>query len=746
MRIVIATPVLYRESSPFNHLFSDIIGSFLDANYEIIRLVAVEDKNDFAFKYGYNNPNINYKLFKSKSAERSNILARFIRDSFTNIREAVAILRLRDVDVLFEDVSYSSFWVVCAAKLKKMKVVAMLQDVWPDNAVQSHIIREDSFLYKFFEIWQRYVYKNADKIICISDDIKDFIVSKGVDPNKIDVIYNWGYSDEIVDIAWKNNEFVKKYNLKKEVFYAVYAGNIGKMQNVEVIIKAAEELQDRNDIQFLIVGEGARENIIKEMASNLKNVTVLPMQPSEMAPHIYSAAGVNIIPLVPGGTKTAMPSKTGVVLSCGKPTIFMFGDNSTFSKKVEEYGAGVSLNANDYVGLKQSVVDIASSNLEKNYSLFLEMFTKKNNTKMYVDAISNTIEKNAKDKLKILLYSPLTEKIQGGIAKWTDTYIKECTSVGITIDLVNCSVKGKRAINPEATVSLKDELVRTIGIFSELRKKIRNNPDVAHINTSCGPLGIMRDSFVIKMLKKKNIKTVVHFHCDVPFWVKNKISTYFLGEICKDSDLRIVLCENSAVFLKQKYNVDTVFVPNFIEESSIVNEHDISYDCNNIVFVGGIQPDKGCYEIFETARLKQTKKFILIGQLDTHVDVSNISNNVKIMGVKSHDEVLKYLDYADVFLFPSHSEGFSLALAEAMSRGLPVVATDVGANMDMIENKGGIIVPIKSAKAISEALDKLENPLLRKQMSKWNIEKVLNEYTSTEIIHILKGIYFSVVE
>lgn len=747
MRIVIATPVLYRESSPFNHLFKDIIGSFLDANHEIIRLVAVENKNDFAFKYGYNNPSIKYKLFKSKSTERSNILARFIRDSFTNIREAIAILKLRDVDVLFEDVSYSSFWAVSAAKLRKMKVVAMLQDVWPDNAVQSHIIREDSFLYKFFEMWQRYVYKNADKLICISDDIKDFIVSKGVDPNKIDVIYNWGYSDEIVDIAWEDNEFVKKYNLKKDVFYAVYAGNIGKMQNVEVIIKAAKELLNRKDIQFLIVGEGARENIIKEMASNLENVTVLPMQPSEMAPHIYSAAGVNIIPLVPGGTKTAMPSKTGIVLSCGKPTIFMFGDNSTFSKKVQEHGVGASLDANDYIGLKESIIDIASSNLEKNYSLFLDMFTKKHNTEMYVDAISNIKKKkNAKDKLKILLYSPLTENIQGGIAKWTDTYIKECNSVGMTIDLVNCAAKGKRAINPEATVSLKDELVRTIGIFSELRKKIKNNPDVAHINTSCGPLGIVRDSIVIKMLKKKNIKTVVHFHCDISFWVKNKISTFFLGEICKDSDLRIVLCKNSAVFLKQKYNVETVFVPNFVEESSIVNEHEISDDCSNIIFVGGIQPDKGCNEIFETARLKQTKKFILIGQLDTNVDVSNISNNVKIMGIKPHDEVLKYLDCADVFLFPSHSEGFSLALAEAMSRGLPVIATDVGANADMIENNGGIIVPVNSAKAISEALDTLDNPLLRKKMSKWNIDKVLNKYISTEIIQVLKNIYFSVVE
>lgn len=83
-------------------------------------------------------------------------------------------------------------------------------------------------------------------------------------------------------------------------------------------------------------------------------------------------------------------------------------------------------------------------------------------------------KQNAKDKLKILLYSPLTENIQGGIAKWTDTYIKECNSVGMTIDLVNCAAKGKRAINPEATVSLKDELVRTMGLVGTVLKKSKN--------------------------------------------------------------------------------------------------------------------------------------------------------------------------------------------------------------------------------------------------------------------------------
>lgn len=73
----------------------------------------------------------------------------------------------------------------------------------------------------------------------------------------------------------------------------------------------------REDIQFLIIGDGARREAIEVMAAGLKNVTMLPMQPSELATHIYSAKGVNNIPLVAGETKTAMPSKTGVVLSCG---------------------------------------------------------------------------------------------------------------------------------------------------------------------------------------------------------------------------------------------------------------------------------------------------------------------------------------------------------------------------------------------------------------------------------------------
>ena len=213
MKIVIATPILYNPTSPFNHLFKDIISGFLEDGNQVIRLVAVENNTDSEYKYGIEGKNIHYKLYKRKSSAHENIISRFIWDTITNIREAIGILKFKDVDVLFEDVSYSSFWTVKAAKIKGIKVVAMLQDVWPDNAVQSHLIPGGSFIYTFFETWQKSVYKNADKLICISDDMKDFIISKGVNANKIEVIYNWGYSDDVVDIPWEQNEFVAKYNL-----------------------------------------------------------------------------------------------------------------------------------------------------------------------------------------------------------------------------------------------------------------------------------------------------------------------------------------------------------------------------------------------------------------------------------------------------------------------------------------------------------------------------------------------------
>ena len=383
MKIAIATPVLFEENSPYNHLFKDIIGGILDAGFELERHAAVRDTDEEAFRLGYSE-RVRYVRYKRNESDHNNIISRYIRDNLTGIREARGIRR-SDADLLFEDVCYSSFWPVRAAKKKGMRIVAMVQDVWPDNAVQSSLIKENGILYRYFEAFQRYVYRNADRIICISDDMKDFIARKGIDEDKIKVIYNWGYSDDTVDIPWDKNGFVRKYDIKKG-FYAVYAGNIGKMQNVELVVKAAKKLPE---VDFLIIGDGSNKKITEEMASGLKNVRFFPLQPDELAAHVYSMAGVNIVPLVEGGPKTAMPSKTGIVLSCGRPVIFCFGSDSAFGKKLEQYDAGVSVSATDENELVEAIKNAVPR--KGTSSLFSDRFTKTTNVNEYIKIISSCI-------------------------------------------------------------------------------------------------------------------------------------------------------------------------------------------------------------------------------------------------------------------------------------------------------------------------------------------------------------------
>lgn len=220
-------------------------------------------------------------------------------------------------------------------------------------------------------------------------DVPPFSIVGGVPAEKITVIYNWGYSDKVVDIPWEENKFVKKYELNKQIFYAVYAGNIGKMQNVELVVDAAKELQNDDRIRFLIIGDGARREEIKKRAEGVRNIQLFPLQPSEIAIHIYSAAGVNIIPLVEGGPKTAMPSKTGVVLSCGKPVIFAFGKECEFARIVHKYNAGSCVSASNASELARAVKECSENKSENGtQQLFADMFTKTDGVERYVNAIS----------------------------------------------------------------------------------------------------------------------------------------------------------------------------------------------------------------------------------------------------------------------------------------------------------------------------------------------------------------------
>lgn len=347
--------------------------------------------------------------------------------------------------------------------------------------------------------------------------------------------------------------------------------------------------------------------------------------------------------------------------------------------------------------------------------------------------------------MNILLISSKTQESKGGIAIWTNHFLSGCKECGIDCELVNTATIGKRSTQLSAKRSFKDEYVRTRHILKDLNAKLKSSSfDVAHLNTSIGVFGIIRDYYIAKKIAKKKIPIVLHFHCDIPFWVKSRIIKIYLKKILKISSKNFVLCKNSQNYIKNNFDKDSEIVPNFIDERLIVDSKPINSELKNCIFVGRASNSKGAKEIFEIATRFPNISFKLVGEITDDVKAWNKPQNVFFLGTMSHEEVLCELDNADLFLFPSHTEGFSMALAESMARGLPAIASDVGANADMLESQGGIIFNAKDVDAIEAALSECADYDTRAKMSRWCINKTKNYYTTKKVLDLFLTHYRSI--
>jgi glycosyltransferase involved in cell wall biosynthesis len=130
-----------------------------------------------------------------------------------------------------------------------------------------------------------------------------------------------------------------------------------------------------------------------------------------------------------------------------------------------------------------------------------------------------------------------------------------------------------------------------------------------------------------------------------------------------------------------------------------------------VLFVGSLGQRKGLSYLLEAvAMLPHAVELTLIGTKTVQNCAPLNAAVARHRWIPSlpHDEILREMSRADVFVFPSLFEGFGLVLLEAMSQGLPIIATAHTAAPDLIaEGESGFIVPIRSAQAIAEKLDLL---------------------------------------
>ena len=345
--------------------------------------------------------------------------------------------------------------------------------------------------------------------------------------------------------------------------------------------------------------------------------------------------------------------------------------------------------------------------------------------------------------MRVLLVSPLPPPV-GGIATWTNGVLRYCEEKDVSCAVVNTAIIGKRRNNINGKRNLKDEIVRSHSIFSNFVKQVITfRPDIIHINSSCSKFGLIRDAVCVLVAKLKSKKVVFHCHCNVEDMLgKNRIYRYIFSSVIKKTEKVLVLNEESLKFVKKITSKEKCeLVPNFIsiKEDSMTRE--ISKEIHKCTFLGYVHPHKGVKEIFTVAPKFPNMNFVLIGPIAEEVLYWNKPENVLLKGAMIHEHALQSLKESDVFVFPSYSEGFSIALLEAMSMGLPIIATDVGANKDMVEKNGGIIIAPKNADELEKGLLNIVDYKTRRKMSLWNINKVNKNYSMNVVCENLVSMY-----
>lgn len=237
------------------------------------------------------------------------------------------------------------------SKVKKIKSIMYVQDLWPESLFSMKSINSN-VISNILEKICCAIYKSQDILLITSRGFKDRLIKKGINSKKI--IYFPQWAEDFYSSSFENN-------FRKEHFKITFAGNIGKAQNVDVIIKAAKYIRDKynyTNIEWQILGDGSEygriSDLIKENCLE-KEVKLLGRKPSNEMPKYFSEFDVLLVTL--GNYELlniTLPAKVQSYMASGKPILGAISGEG--QRIIKESNCGLASDAGDYKALAENAV------------------------------------------------------------------------------------------------------------------------------------------------------------------------------------------------------------------------------------------------------------------------------------------------------------------------------------------------------------------------------------------------------
>ena len=351
--------------------------------------------NGFKFDSKASSVFVDEVVLDSYTCPKSSLFGR-IRESLSFGREcANYICEYHDEIALI----YANAWpmgsqyrLVKAAKKYGIPVAIHIQDVYPESMTNKMPAFLDGFLRALILPMDKFILKNSDKVIAISEKMKNYLVkTRGIDAGKCSVVINW--QDETEFLEYQKNAIPESH----DKFTFMYMGNIGPVAGVDLLIDAFE-LAKQEGARLVIAGSGSMKDSLKEKAKNNQSIEFWDV-PNGKVPEIQSKADVMMLPIKKGAASSSIPSKLPAYMFSAKPIIGSMDTDSDTAHAIREADCGVLVESENKEALakvmklmmKKTCKELEEMGL-KGQEYALEHFSKSTNLRNLIQVICELID------------------------------------------------------------------------------------------------------------------------------------------------------------------------------------------------------------------------------------------------------------------------------------------------------------------------------------------------------------------
>lgn len=348
-----------------------------------------------------------------------------------------------------------------------------------------------------------------------------------------------------------------------------------------------------------------------------------------------------------------------------------------------------------------------------------------------------------KHPLKICLVSPLPPPY-GGISHWTEMVSKYAESrVDVQFSIINTAPRW-RAIHDRSlwkrAIGGGLQFVRDILLICWALTTCRF--DAIHLTTS-GQLAVIRDLGVTFIAQLFRVPFIYHIRFGrVPqIAFAKKIEWRLMARVMLRAN-KVVTIDKATKEAVNKYlpaaNVD--LIPNCFNFEDLPLVSTSIHTLQTALFIGWVIPTKGIAELIEVwAQLKPPGwRLQIVGPGDTAYCNRLIQqyspDGVEFLGELPHPQAMELLATCNLFVLPSYTEGFPNVILEAMALGKAIVATEVGAIPEMLNNNCGLLIQPKDVKSLANSLLKLiKDAALRTELGTRARKRAITNYSIDQV-------------